>query len=64
MTITARILYTAAFLVLIALGAHIDNDAAVVDAAVAEEATQAPSEAARQARVERAMQIAEAASRE
>lgn len=61
MTITARIFYTAAFLALIALGAHIDNDAAAVDAAVAEEATQAPSEAARQARVDRAMQIAEAA---
>lgn len=63
MTITARIFYTAAFLALIVSGAHIDNDAAAVDAAVAEEATQAPSEAARQARVERAMQIAESASR-
>lgn len=59
MTITARIFYTVALLALIALGAHIDNDAAAVDAAVAKEATQAPSEAARQARVERAMQIAE-----
>ena len=61
MTLTPRIFYTAAILAVFLLGAHIDNEAATVDAAVAEEAAQAPSEAKRQARVERAMQIAEAA---
>lgn len=60
MTLTPRIFYTAAILAAFLLGAHLDEQDAAVDAAVAEEATQAPSEAARQARVERAMQIAEA----
>lgn len=60
MTLTPRIFYTAAILAVFLLGAYIDNEAATVDAAVAEEATQAPSEAARQARVERAQQLAEA----
>lgn len=51
-----------AFMALFFLGQWIDGkDVLSVDAAVAEEATQAPSEAKRQARVERAMQIAEAA---
>jgi len=60
MTLTPRIFYTAAILAVFLLSARLDEEAAAVDAAVAEEATQAPSEAARQARVERAMQIAEA----
>lgn len=59
MNLTPRIFYTAAILAVFLLGARLDEEAAV-DAAVAEEATHAPSEAARQARVERAMQIAEA----
>lgn len=50
----------AAILAAFLLGAHLDEQDAAVDAAVAEEATQAPSEAARQARVERAQQFAEA----
>lgn len=60
MNLTPRIFYTAAILAVFLLDAHLDEQDAAVDAAVAEEATQAPSEAARQARVERAMQIAEA----
>lgn len=60
MNLTPRIFYTAAILAVFLLGARLDEEAAAVDAAVAEESTQAPSEAARQARVERAMQIAEA----
>lgn len=58
-----RNLYTvAAVLAAFFLAPYLDGpDVFEVDAAVAEEATQAPSEAARQARVERAMQIAEAA---
>ncbi len=53
--------YLGAFMALFFLGQWIDGkDVLSVDAAVAEEATQAPSEAARQERVERAMQIAEA----
>lgn len=51
----------AALMAAFLLGAHLDEQDAAVDAAVAEEATQAPSEAARQARVERAQQFAEAA---
>lgn len=54
-------IYLGAFMALFFLGQWLGNRDAEVDAAVAEEATQAPSEAARQARVERAMQIAEAA---
>ncbi len=55
-------IYRAAFMAAFLLGQWIDGkDVLSVDAAVAEEATQAPSEAARQARIERAMQIAEAA---
>ncbi len=50
-----------AVMALFFFGQYLDGqDVLSVDAAVAEEATQAPSEAARQARVERAMQIAEA----
>lgn len=62
MTLTPRIFYTAAILAAFFLAPCLDGPEALsVDAAVAEEATQAPFEAKRQARVERAMQIAEAA---
>ena len=53
--------YLGAFMALFFLGQWLGNRDAEVDAAVAEEATQAPSEAQRQARVERAQQFAEAA---